>query len=136
MSNILKNVDKHRELIAEAERYIWAHPETGFKEFETTEYLRKTFESLGYKVTLGEDITGFYTVVDTGREGPEVLMLAELDSVVCHAHKDSNKETGAVHACGHHAQCAALVGIAAALKEEGALDSLCGRIRLCAVPAE
>lgn len=136
MSKIANNAEKHRELMAEAERYIWAHAETGYREVKTTEYLKNVFEKLGYKVTLADGITGFYTVIDTGREGPEVLMLAELDSVVCHAHKDANKETGAVHACGHHAQCAALVGIAAALKEEGALDSLCGRIRLCAVPAE
>lgn len=136
MSTIIKNVDKYRDLIADAERYIWAHPETGYREVETTAYLKKTFEELGYDVTLADGITGFYTVLDTGREGPEVLVLAELDSVICHSHKDSNKKTGAVHACGHHAQCAALVGIAAALKEEGALDGLCGRIRLCAVPAE
>ena len=136
MKDIAKNVDKYRDIIEKAERYIWEHPETGFKEVKTTEYLKNAFEALGYDVTLADGITGFYTVLDTGREGPEVLMLAELDSVVCHTHEASNKETGAVHACGHHAQCAALVGIAAALKEEGALDSLCGRIRLCAVPAE
>jgi len=41
-----------------------------------------------------------------------------------------------VHCCGHNAQCAALLGVAAALKEPGVLDSLSGRIRLCAVPAE
>ena len=136
MKNIAKNVEKYRDIIVKAEQYIWNHPETGYKEFKTTEYLKNVFEDLGYKLTLADGITGFYTVLDTGREGPEVLVLAELDSVVCHAHEASDKETGAVHACGHHAQCAALVGIAAALKEEGALDSLCGRIRLCAVPAE
>lgn len=136
MSTVTKNVEKYRDLMVKAERYIWEHPETGYREVETTAYLKKTFEELGYEVTLADGITGFYTVLDTGKEGPEVLMLAELDSVICHSHKDSNKETGAVHACGHHAQCAALVGIAAALKEESALDGLCGRIRLCAVPAE
>ena len=136
MKSIVKNVDKYRDIIEKAERYIWEHPETGFKEVKTTEYLKNAFEALGYDVTLAEGITGFYTVIDTGREGPEVLVLAELDSVICNTHKDCNKETGAVHACGHHAQCAALVGIAATLKEEGTLDHLCGRIRLCAVPAE
>ena len=40
------------------------------------------------------------------------------------------------HACGHHAQGAALLGLAAALREANVLDGLCGRIRLCAVPAE
>ncbi|MBQ1173651.1 MAG: hypothetical protein IIX58_00530, partial [Alistipes sp.] len=49
---------------------------------------------------------------------------------------ECDPETGAVHSCGHHAQCAALLGIAAALTEKGILDDLSGKIRLCAVPAE
>lgn len=129
-------VDKHRQLILDAERYIWKNPETGYKEVKTSAYLAEKFEALGYKLTYAEGITGFYTVIDTGREGPEVLILGELDSVICPAHPESDPVTGAVHACGHNAQTATLLGIAAALTEDGILDSLCGRIRLCAVPAE
>jgi amidohydrolase len=137
MVNKISNaVEKHRQLILEAERYIWKNPETGYKEFKTSKYLAERYEALGYKLTYADGITGFYTVIDTGREGPEVLILGELDSVICPAHPESDPVTGAVHACGHHAQSAALLGIAAALTEEGMLDSLCGRIRLCAVPAE
>ena len=91
---------------------------------------------MGYSLVKAEGITGFYTQIDTGREGPELLILAELDSVICPAHPDADAVTGAVHACGHNAQCAALLGIAATLKEPGMLDDLCGKIRLCAVPAE
>jgi amidohydrolase len=129
-------VEKHRDIILAAERYIWANPETGYKEYKTNAYMQWVFEKLGYELTPAEGITGFVTVLDTGREGPEVLVLAELDSIICPAHPESDKETGAVHSCGHNAQCAALLGIAAALKEDGALDGLSGRIRLCAVPAE
>ena len=136
MSNISSAVEKHRQLILDTERYIWNNPETGYKEFKTSKYMEDTFKNLGYELTLAEGITGFYTCIDTGRDGPEVLILGELDSVICPSHKESDPTTGAVHSCGHNAQCAALVGIAAALKEEGALDGLCGRIRLCAVPAE
>ena len=136
MKTLIKAVDKHRKLILDAERRIWSHPETGYKEFKTSAYMAEQFEALGYKLTYADGITGFYTCIDTGREGPEVLILGELDSIICPSHKDSDSETGAVHACGHNAQCAALLGIAAALKEGGALDGLCGRIRLCAVPAE
>ena len=134
--DISRAVEKHRQLILDAERYIWAHPETGYKEFETTKYLADKFRELGYELTMADGITGFYTVIDTGRKGPEVLVLGELDSIICPEHPECNKETGAVHSCGHNAQCAALLGIAAALKEDGILDSLSGRIRLCAVPAE
>ena len=136
MKNLNSAVEKHRALILEAERYIWANPETGYKEYKTDAYMKKIFKDLGYEIVAAEGITGFVTVLDTGRSGPEVLVLAELDSIICPAHPESDKETGAVHSCGHNAQCAALVGIAAALKEEGALDALSGRIRLCAVPAE
>ena len=136
MQQMISALEKHTQLILDSERYIWQHPETGFKEVETNAYMVKQFEALGYELTKAEDITGFYTVLDTGRPGPEVLILAELDSIICPEHKEANPETGAVHACGHNAQCAALVGIAAALKEPGILDKLCGKIRLCAVPAE
>ena len=136
MQNIINAVDKHRRLILDAERWIWAHPETGYKEFETSKYMEDAFERLGYNITRAEGITGFYTALDTGRPGPEILILGELDSIICPGHPECNKETGAVHSCGHNAQAAALLGIAAALKEPHMLDALCGRIRLCAVPAE
>ena len=137
MKDIINNaVDKYRELILAAERQLWSTPETGFKEYKTSAYLAEQFEKLGYKLTYAEGITGFYTVIDTGREGPEVLILGELDSVICPSHPDADKATGAVHACGHHAQCAGLLGVAAALTEKELLDTLSGRIRLCAVPAE
>lgn len=136
MQDVVRAVEKHRALILQAERDIWKTPETGFKEYETSKYLEKRMEALGYALTKAEGITGFYTQIDTGREGPTVLLLAEMDSVVCRSHPESNPETGAVHACGHHAQCAAFLGVAAALTDKTLLSGLCGKIRLCAVPAE
>ena len=136
MKDIIAAVEKYQDLILDAERYIWKHPETGYKEYETTAYMAQAFKNLGYDLVMADGITGFYTVVDTGKPGPHILILAELDSVICPEHKDANPETGAVHSCGHNTQCAALIGIAAALKEPGILKKFCGKIRLCAVPAE
>jgi len=136
VEKLMSRVDKYREKIVETQNYIWANPETGYREVKTSAYMEKVFEDLGYNIVCAGDIPGFYTVLDTGRPGPEVLILGELDSLICVEHPDADKETGAVHCCGHSAQCAALVGIASALAEDGALDGLCGRIRLCAVPAE
>ena len=117
MQDILRAVDKNRTLILEAERYIWANPETGYKEYKTSAYMAEQFEKLGYTLHMAEGITGFYTTLDTGKEGPTVLVLGELDSIICPGHAECDKTTGAVHSCGHNAQCAALLGIAAALKE-------------------
>ena len=129
-------VERYRDLVLNAERYIYANPETGFKEYKTTKYLEDAYEALGYELHRAEGITGFYTEIDTGRPGPKVLIFGELDSVICAEHPLADKETGAVHSCGHNCQSAALLGIAAALKTPGALDGLSGSIKLCAVPAE
>ena len=136
MEKLKAAVEKNRQLILDAERYIWKHPETGYKEVKTSKYMADAFRALGYELTMAEGITGFYTVIDTGKEGPTLLILGELDSIICPNHPESDPETGAVHSCGHNAQCAALLGIAAALKEPGVLEGLCGRIMLCTVPAE
>ena len=136
MQKIIDAVEKHSKLILDAERYIWNNPETGYKEAKTSAYMEKIFKDLGYELTMAGDIPGFYTVIDTGRPGPQILILGEMDSIICHGHPEANPKTGAVHSCGHNAQSAALIGIAAALKEPGMLDGICGKIQLCAVPAE
>ena len=129
-------VAAQRELMFQAERYIWKHPETGYREWKTNEYLKAEFEKLGYQLTMAGNIPGFYTDLDTGRPGPKVLIMGEMDSLIVTNHPECDPETGYVHACGHNAQAAALLGIAAALKEPGVLDGMSGSIRLMAVPAE
>lgn len=127
-------VKRHRHVILNVERYIWKHPETGFKEWNTTKYLAAIFEAAGYELHMAGDIPGFYADLDTGRPGPRILILGEMDALVMPEHPEA--VNGCAHACGHNAQCAALVGTALALKAPGALDGLCGSIRFMAVPAE
>ena len=136
MNNINFVIEKYRDLILKAERDIWATPETGYREVKTSAYMEKIFRDLGYELTLAGDIPGFITEIDTGREGPTVLVLGELDSLICATHPECDKQTGYVHSCGHHAQCATLIGVAAALRDPKVLADLSGKIRLCAVPAE
>ena len=134
---LAKNLaQKHAQLMLEAERWIWAHPETGYKEWKTHEYLETEFAKLGYELNLAGDIPGFTTEIDTGRPGPKIAVFGELDSVICASHPEADPLTGAVHTCGHNCQAAALLGLAAMLKEPGALDGMCGKILLVAVPAE
>ena len=136
MQKALQAIDGYRDRIEAAFRYIWANPETGYKEWKTHAYLAKEFRELGYELVEAGNIPGFYTDLDTGRSGPTVLVMGELDALICKAHPDADPETGAVHCCGHSGQTAALLGLAAGLKAPGAMDGLCGKIRLMAVPAE
>ena len=59
MKNIDRAVEKYRDLILEAERYIWDNPETGYKEYKTSAYMEEKFRELGYELTLADGITGF-----------------------------------------------------------------------------
>ena len=136
MEKYIAMVEKHRKLILDAFEYIWANPEIGYKEWKTHKYLKDAFEKLGYELTEAGNIPGFVTTLDTGRPGPTVLVFGEMDGLLIPDHPDADPETGAVHACGHCCQVAALLGLAAGLKEPGALDEMCGKIMLCAVPAE
>ena len=131
---ILKAVEKNKQLMLDAERWLWAHPQTGFTEWQAHGYLLSRFTELGYKAVTMEDIPGFYADIDTGKKGPTVYIMGELDALDIANHKEA--VDGMSHACGHHAQVSALLGIAAALKEDGMLDGMCGKIRLVAVPAE
>lgn len=128
------NVDRSRQLVLDAERWLWAHPQTGYTEWEAHNYLKDAFVKLGYSLTEPGDIPGFYTDLDTGRPGPKLCIMAELDALDIANHPES--VNGMTHCCGHHAQGAALLGLAAALKEPGALDGMSGSIRLMMVPAE
>ena len=64
MKDIINAVEKYRDLILDAERYIWKNPETGYREVKTTAYLNEKFRELGYETVLADGITGFYTVID------------------------------------------------------------------------
>ena len=136
MKRIFEVIDSERNRILAAERAIWSTPELGYREWKSSEYMVRQFAELGYEVDTAGNIPGFYTVIDTGRPGPEVLVLAELDALICSSHPEALTGTGAVHVCGHNAQCAAMLGIAAALKDADIISKMCGRIRLCVVPAE
>ena len=153
---VFRAIEAARPLSLAAERHIWNHPETGYREWKTHAYLKAQIEALGVATHTfdripasvavqsakdGRDrvfkpIPGFWADFETGRPGPRLAIFGELDALLIPTHPECDRETGAVHACGHNAQCAALLGVAAGLSAPGALDGLSGSVRLIAVPAE
>ena len=51
MKHVKTAVEKNRDLILSAERYIWKNPETGYKEYKTSAYMARQFRALGYELT-------------------------------------------------------------------------------------
>ena len=126
-------VAAHADFLKQLARDVYAAPETGFFEHKTAARVAKAFADLGVDCQAADGIPALRTVLDTGRPGPTVAILGEMDAILCADHPHADPATGAVHACGHHAQVAALVGALIGLRQ---VPGLCGKIVLMAVPAE
>lgn len=135
-SNYLSAIDAQYSLMKNALDFLWSNPETGFREWKSSAYIEARFSELGYELIKPDNIPGFIADYNTGKCGPKILVLAELDSLICKNHDSSDPVTGAVHSCGHCVQGAVMLGVAAALKNAEVTTEWCGSVRFCAVPAE
>lgn len=81
---LIAMVEKYEKLIYDTADYIWAHPETGFREWNTSAYMEKHFKELGYTLTKAGNIPGFYADLDSGKPGPKIAILGDCKSgVLC-----------------------------------------------------
>lgn len=135
-ASVCQAIDHRAWEIVGIAQHVLAHPETGFREHETSRFVQQQFERLGLPHKDGLALTGVKAWADAGAAGPVVAVLGELDSMIVPGHPNADRETGAAHACGHHAQIAMMLGAATGLTQSGALDHLAGRVVFFAVPAE
>jgi len=133
-ARVQQTVDAAADDLEALARQIFAQPELGFKEHHTAGLVHEWFDRLGLAHRDGIAVTGTRADLQCGAAGPTVAVLGELDSLLCWEHPERDPRTGAVHACGHNAQIAMMLGAGLALKEVA--PQLSGRIALMAVPAE
>jgi metal-dependent amidase/aminoacylase/carboxypeptidase family protein len=130
-------VDRRADEIVAIGEQIRRQPELGFKEIRTARLVTETLAGLGLEPRTGLALTGVRAdLAGRGGDGPTFALLGELDALVVVGHPEAEATTGAVHACGHNAQVAAMLGAAMALVDTKAIDHLAGRVVFFAVPAE
>ncbi|MFO7814531.1 MAG: amidohydrolase [Halanaerobiales bacterium] len=129
-------IDEYREDILEAVKTIYENPETGYKEKRTTELVQKMFEKLNLKTKNDIAVTGVKAQVRGNGKGRHLTILGELDAVINKEHPDADKNTGAVHACGHNNQLGIMLGIAYGIIKSNIISKLNGVIDFIAAPAE
>lgn len=132
---ILWLIDVHKDQIIAFAEDIAAHPEPGYEEFCTAGKTAEVLKNLGYKVTEHLARTGVKGTKSI-KEGPSLTVIGELDAIGCHSHPNANPVTGVAHACGHHAQMAAMIGCAIAMADPDVQKCLAGTVNFLAVPAE
>ena len=129
-------IEAERDALFALGEEILHEPELGFKEHATSARVQDWFARLGLPHRAGLAVTGVKAVLDTGRPGPTVCLMGELDAIVVPGHPHANSESHAAHACGHNAQIAGLMAAATGLTDDRVLSELSGRIVFFAVPAE
>jgi amidohydrolase len=129
-------VDARSQDLIGLSKAVLAEPESGFRERKTAAKVEKWMRDAGLTPRAGVALTGVIAKLDTGRPGPNIAVIGELDGLIIPTHEFADPVTGAAHACGHHAQLGSMLGVATALMADGVLDSLSGAITFMAVPAE
>ena len=127
-------------------RDIHQHPELGNREFRTAALVAEHLKSLGYEVRTGVAHTGVVAVLKGGRPGAGVVALrADMDALpvaeqtgLPFASKVTGEYNGqtvpVMHACGHDAHVAILMGAAEVLA--GMREQIPGTVVLIFQPAE
>lgn len=132
---VLSAIDERAQEIRQIKMDIWSNPELGFKEYRTSEKVAEVLSRLGMDCSVGLALTGVRAELK-GKPGPKVAIFGELDAVVCWDHPNADRSTGAVHACGHDAQVASMLGAAMGLTLAGVQEYLGGSVVFLGVPAE
>jgi len=124
-------IEEQREKLISLRRYFHKYPEVSMKEYRTAEKIEEELDKLQiFHKRVGE--TGVLGVIGTAKtDGKTLVLRADIDAL---ALQDKKKEDyasvneGVMHACGHDAHIAALLGAAAVLKEKE--RELKGQVRL------
>lgn len=129
-------IEARRETIAGIAEQVFRHPETGFREVATSRLAAETLRALGLPVREGLALTGVRGDYDSGRAGPKIALLGEMDSLILPGAEGADPETGAFHACGHHTHIASMLGAAMGLTGARAAEECAGAAAFIACPGE
>ncbi len=131
------NAELFDEIVA-LRRRIHRKPELAFEEHETAALVAETLGALdGVKVRTGVAKTGVVATIEGGQPGPAFALRADMDALPIHEANTFDfvsEHDGKMHACGHDAHTASLLGTAKIL--HAIRDDLHGSVRLLFQPSE
>lgn len=126
--------------------HFHANPELGNREFKTAQTIVAHLESLGFTdIQTGVAHTGVVAILKGGKPGPTVALRADMDGLPVTEKTGLSfastvktnwrgVETGVMHACGHDAHMAILLGVAEVLVSMK--NDIPGNVKFIFQPAE
>ena len=139
--DILALAKQQEEYIIAARRYLHQHPELSWQEWETTAFIEQELIKMGLEPHRFDDKhPGLWCMINGGKaaEYAKTIMLrADIDALLVAEDTGlpfASEKPGVMHACGHDAHAAMLLGAAKILVDMR--DELTGNVKLFFQSAE
>ncbi len=134
---VQKEAESIKDFIIAIRRDIHQYPETGYEVFRTADKVAETLRSLGIEVRTEVGKTGVIGTLKGTGEGKTIALRADMDALDIDEKNHveyKSKIAGKMHACGHDAHTAMLLGAAKILT--GMKDKIKGNVIFVFQPAE
>jgi amidohydrolase len=119
--NILQRAKGIGERIIELRREFHQHPELAFREFNTARKVEKILRDLGVETKMLVNGTGVRGFLQGRKAGKTIALRADIDALPIQEEAEvpyRSTNPGVMHACGHDAHTAMLLGAATLLAEQ------------------
>ena len=137
VEEIKRYAGEYHHTVVEHRCYLHAHPELSFHEYQTSAFIKSRLDELGIPWQAMAD-TGVVAMVKGNKSSEKIIALrADMDALpILEANKAEyvSKNNGVMHACGHDAHTASLLGVARIL--QSIKHKYAGTIKLIFQPAE
>jgi len=128
---MLKQFEGLYDELVSIRRHFHMYPEVSFTEEKTPAYIAKYLQNLGIEVTEKVGGRGVVGKIIGTQKGKTAALRADFDALPIQDAKDvpyKSKIKGVMHACGHDAHTATLLGMAKVLQQNR--DKIKGEVRL------
>ncbi len=137
ISSLLPEAQELQPDVVRLRRAIHRRPELGLQLPRTQAAVLQALDGLGLRVRKGERLTSVVATLEGAGSGPAILLRADMDALPVHEETGlefASELDGVMHACGHDAHVAMLVGAARLLSRRR--DQLAGRVIFMFQPGE
>jgi amidohydrolase len=141
-ADLKRDVDEILPGVIADRRHLHEHPELGLQEYDTARFVTERLQVLGIEdIRTGISETGVTGLIRGTGESPGrdkvVLVRADMDALPIQEENDApyrSRTDGVMHACGHDAHTAILLGVARVLMDRR--DQFAGTVKLIFQPSE